>query len=256
MYLTRPVHTPAFLTKYDIGIEYFVTRHEVKPNWEQYIPFVHGIHLPYAGLNLAALDDDLRRHSIDTVKAAIDVGINFPVDRMVMHSMGLQELEGNVVGTYERMIDSIAELADYAGKSGIILCLENQALHVPNMERFGTTAESWLQLPGDVNRSNVLLTLDSSHAATVAAHKKTVEERFAYLYKFLERPDLIGRIHWSDSRLISNEAFMKDMHLIPGEGDLPRDFHRKIKELPVLKTLEQSRPEEDMIKGLEFIESL
>ena len=38
---------------------------------------------------------------------------------MVMHSMGLQELEGNVVGTYERMIDSIAELADYAGKSNI-----------------------------------------------------------------------------------------------------------------------------------------
>ena len=256
MYLTRPVHTPGFLTQYTIGIEYFVTRHESLPNWEQYIPFVHGIHLPYAGLNLAALDDSVRQQSIDTVKAAIDVGVRFPVDRMVMHSMGIRSKDGAVLGTYERMIDGIAQLADYAASRDIILCIENQALHVPGLERFGTTAESWLQIPGDVNRSNVLLTLDSSHAATAAAVLETAEERFAYLYRFLERPELIGRVHWSDSRLGTNEAFMKDMHLVPGEGDLPRDFHQKIKALPVLKTLEQTRPEADMIRGLEFIESL
>lgn len=256
MYLTRPVHTPTFLTQYDMGIEYFITRHESRPNWAQYIPFIHGIHLPYAGLNLAALDDALRQHSINAVKSAMDVGIQFPVDRMVMHSMGIRLKDGEILGTYDRMIDSIAELADYAAAKKIILCIENQALHVPNLERFGTFADDWLKIPGDVNRSNVLLTLDSSHAATAAAVLKTAEERFAYLDRFLAKPELIGRVHWSDSCLGTNEAFMKDMHLVPGEGDLPLDFHKKIKALPVLKTLEQTRPEEDMIRGLAFIESL
>jgi hypothetical protein len=46
------------------------------------------------------------------------------------------------------------------------------------------------------------------------------------------------------------------MHLIPGEGDLPREFHKAIKELKVIKTLEQRRSEPDVIKGLAFIESL
>lgn len=256
MYLTRPVHSTEFLTQYDIGIEYFVTRHESRPNWAQYIPFVHGIHLPYAGLNLAAYDDALRRHSVDTVKAAIDVGVHFPVDRMVMHSMGIREQDGTLVGSYERMIDGIAELADYAANQNMTLCIENQALHVPNLDRFGTFAEDWLRIPVDVNRPNVLLTLDSSHAATAAAVLETAEERFSYLYRFLEKPELIGRVHWSDSRLGTNEAYMKDMHLVPGEGDLPLDFHRKIKSLNVLKTLEQTRPEEDMIRGLAFIASL
>ena len=256
MYLIPPVHAPSFLIRHNIGIEYFITRHESRPNWAQYIPFVHGIHLPYEGLNLAAFDDALRRHSIDTIKAAIDLGIRFPVDRMVMHSMGTRAKDDRLLGDYDRMIASIAELADYAATKNIILCIENQALHIPNLDRFGTFAEDWLKIPGDVNRSNVLLTLDSSHAATSAAVLKSTEERFAYLYKFLERPELIGRVHWSDSRLGNNESYMKDMHLIPGEGDLPKDFHRKIKALNVLKTLEQSRPEEDVVKGLAFIESL
>ena len=107
-----------------------------------------------------------------------------------------------------------------------------------------------------MGRDNVLLTLDTSHAATAAAHKKTAEERFLYMYEYLKHPELIGRVHWSDSRLQNAEAFMKDMHLIPGEGDLPRDFHKRIKSLDAIKTLEQKRAEPDVIEGLRFVESL
>lgn len=41
-----------------------------------------------------------------------------------------------------------------------------------------------------------------------------------------------------------------------GEGDLPLDFHRRIKKLDVIKTLEQKAPEENVKRGLAFIESL
>ncbi len=148
------------------------------------------------------------------------------------------------------------ELAAYAAEKKIILCLENQALHIPDLTRFGTFAEEWIQLQKDVDRTNVLLTLDTSHAACAAATLPTAEERFAYLDAFLKEPERIGRVHWSDSRLGNNEAYFNDMHLIPGEGDLPRTFHQRIKGVNAIKTLEQKRPEEDVLKGLAFIEAL
>lgn len=256
MLLICPCHTPEFLTEHGLGVEGFVTRHDVLPNWEQYIPFVKGVHLPYAKLNLAALDDELRAHSIETVKAAIDEGCKYPVDRMVMHSMGIKTKNGEVVGEYDRMIDGLRQLADYAATKKITLCLENQCLHIPNLDRFGTMADEWLQLPKDVSRPNVMLTLDTSHAACAAACFDTAEERFSYMFEFLKEPDLIGRVHWSDSRLTNNEAYYHDMHLVPGEGDLPIEFHKQIKALDAVKTLEQNASEERVIKGLQFIDSL
>ena len=256
MLLICPCHTPEFLTEHGLGVEGFITKHDILPNWEQYIPFVHGIHLPYAKLNLAAFDDEQRQLSIDTVKAAIDEGCKYPVERMVMHSIGIQRRHGVEVGSYDRMIDALRQLADYAATKNITLCLENQCLHIPHLDRFGTMAHEWLQLPKDVNRKNVLLTLDTSHAACAAASFATAEERFAYMFEFLKEPELIGRVHWSDSRLTNNEAYFCDMHLVPGEGDLPIEFHKQINALSATKTLEQNASEERVIKGLEFIKSL
>lgn len=256
MLLICPVHTVEFLTEQKLGVEAHIGRYDKLPNWEQYIPFVHGVHLPYADLNLAAFDDELRTYSIDAVKNAIDIGCQYPVDRMVMHIMGIEAKYGEVVGCYDRVIDGIQQIADYAKRKNIVICLENQALHNPNRKVYGTMAEEWFGIHRDVNRSNVLLTLDTSHAATGAATLATAEERFAYIYEYLKHPELIGRVHWSDARLLNGEAYMQDMHLIPGEGDLPIDFHKKVKSLDVIKTLEQKRPEEDVLRGLAFIENL
>ena len=256
MLLICPYHTPEFLTEQSLGVEAFVTRHDILPNWEQYIPFVKGVHLPYAKLNLAALDDELRAHSIETVKSAIDTGCRYPVDHMVMHSMGIKARNGVTVGCYERMIDGLRELGDYAASKNIYLCLENQALHIPNLDRFGTFADEWIQLLKDAKHPNLALTLDTSHAACAAATFESADERFAYLFEFLKEPELIKHVHWSDSRLTNNEAYFCDMHLVPGEGDLPIEFHKQIKALDAVKTLEQNASEERVIKGLQFIESL
>ncbi|MBO5453941.1 MAG: sugar phosphate isomerase/epimerase [Clostridia bacterium] len=256
MLLICPVHTPEFLEKYSLGVEAHIGRYDKLPNWEQYISFTHGVHLPYAGLNLAAIDDNLRLRSIEATKIAIDMGCRYPVGKMVMHTMGIESLDGEPLGTYERLIEGIRELAEYASSKKITLCIENQAQHVPHRVIYGVTAEEWYRIQEDVNRKNVMLTLDTSHAACAAALLVGAEVRFSYMYEFLKHPERIGRVHWSDSRLTYAEAYYKDMHLIPGEGDLPIDFHRKIKSLDAIKTLEQKRPEEDVIKGLEFINSL
>ena len=256
MLLICPVHTPHFLRQNDLFVEAHIGRYDALPGWEAYIPFVRGVHLPYANLNLAALNDEHRLHSIQTVKDAIDVGCQYPVDHMVMHTMGIESLDGRRIGSYERMIDGIRILADYAACKGITLCMENQAQHVPHRVIYGVYAEEWYQICEDVDRKNLLLTLDTSHAACAAATFVGAEKRFAYMYAFLKHPEKIGRVHWSDSRLKNAEAFYKDLHLIPGEGDLPRAFHQQIKKLNAVKTLEQKRSEEDVIRGLAFLESL
>lgn len=256
MLLICPVHTPGFLRQNNLFVEAHIGRYDTLPGWDAYIPFVGGVHLPYAGLNLAALDDEHRLQSIQAVKNAIDAGCQYPVDRMVMHTMGIESLDGKRIGAYERMIDGIRELADYAAGKGITLCVENQAQHVPHRVIYGVYAQEWYRICEDVDRENVLLTLDTSHAACAAATFAGPENRFAHMYAFLKHPEKIGRVHWSDSRLQNAEAFYRDLHLIPGEGDLPRAFHQQIKKLDAVKTLEQKRSEEDVMRGLAFIESL
>ena len=259
MLLVCPCHTANFLEKNNLGIEAFIGRSDQVPDWDRLIPFVHGIHLPYAHLNLAAFDDELRNNSISALKAAIDEGCKYPVDKMVMHTIGIELWGGGPIGNYERMIDGIKEICDYAGKKGITICVENSAQHIPERIIYGVSAEEWLQIYDDVDRSNVMLTLDTSHAAAAAAFimkDGTDEDRFNYLNKFLSRPEVIGRVHWSDSRLSNGETYMRDMHLTVGEGDLPRDFHKRIKNLDCIKTLEQYRPENDVIEQLKVIESL
>ncbi len=259
MLLTCPCHRSEFLLKYNLGVEAHIGKSEQLEDWERYIPFVKGVHLPYAHLNLSAFDDALRQSSIDRIKESIDIGLKFPVNKMVMHTLGIETWGEGTLGNYERMIDGMREIADFANTKGITICIENSAHHIPQRIIYGVSAEEWYQIQKDVNRSNVLLTLDTSHAAAAAAFIKkdgTAQDRFDYLYEFLKHPELIGWIHWSDSLLTNNESYMNDFHLPVGFGDLPKDFHKKINELTVVKTLERSNPEADVIKELEFIEKL
>lgn len=257
MYLTRPCHRPEFLREQHLGVEAHIGRYDRLPDWMQYIPFVFGVHLPYAGLNLAANDEQTREHSLQQLKLALDEGCQYPVDRMVIHTVGYETIEGVPVGSYDQMISSLQKLADYAAEKQIILCIENQVLREEQLHKvYGSNAAEWLQIRQDVDRKNVLLTLDSSHAATSVAIYESAVERADRMFDFLQCPDWIGRVHWSDSRIANNESRFNDMHLVPGQGDLPREFHQVIKQLPVIKLLEQRCPEEEVIAGLKFIESL
>ena len=257
MLLTCPVQTPEFLKKNQLGVEVHIGRDDVQPHWAQLAPFVGGVHLPYDKLNLAALDEDWKRTSVETIQAAIDAGCVYGVEKMVMHPRGLESERGEAVGSYPRLIDSLGQLADYAAGKGITLCLENAALHQSKRRCYGIFAQEWLQLFEDLAHPNVLLTLDTSHAATSAAMLlDNAKDRFAYMYEFLKYPERIGRVHWSDSRLTYGEAYFNDLHLVPGDGDLPREFHRQILQLPVVKTLEQRCPGEELQRGLDFVASL
>lgn len=256
-FLTRPCHSPEFMEKYQAGVETHIFRSEKQEDFEQYIPWIYGVHLPYAGLNLSAYNEEVRRASIQKVKEAIDVGCQYPTDRFVMHPTGYESIRGEVLGIYEILCESLREIADYAAEKKKIICLENQVMREPgNARSYGYCAAEWFRLYDDLEKPNIMLTLDSSHAATSVAVYDSLADRQKHIFDFLKRPELIGRVHWSDSVLKDNTSKFNDMHLVPGKGDLPREFHQAIKALPCLKTLEQRVSDEEHIQGFEFIESL
>ena len=160
-------------------------------------------------------------------------------------------------GEYGKLIDSLREIADYLAQKGLIVCLENQLYKPADVrEVFACRSSEWFQLYTDLNRPNVKLTFDSSHAASCAAEEPTDEKRIAALWKYLEHPDYIGRFHWSDSRIRGGESLFRDMHLVPGQGDLPREFHQAIWRHPARKLLEQRCTKEEVAAGLVFISGL
>lgn len=257
MLLVRPIHEPSFLEKYSLGVETHITRDDLLDGYEKYIPFVHGVHLPYKNVNFAAIDENERQQALAFVKRAADKALLYPVDRVVMHPCGTMSSGGEKVGEYGNLIDSLREIADYLAQKGLIMCLENQLyLQAELRVLFACHSEEWFQLYRDLKRPNVKLTFDSSHAASCAAEESTDEKRLAALWKYLEHPDWIGRFHWSDSRITGGESLFRDMHLVPGQGDLPREFHKEILRHPAMKLLEQRCPSEEVATGLEFIASL
>ena len=257
MLLVRPIHEPEFLSKYNLGVETHITRDDVKEGYEKYLPYVFGIHLPYNDVNFASTDENIRRQGLDFVKRAADEAIKYPVDRVVMHPCGIMSSNGEKCGVYGKLIDSLREMADYLAQKGLTVCLENQLYKRPeNRVVFACRSDEWFQLYHDIDRSNVKLCFDSSHAASCAAEEDTDEKRLIALWKYLEHPDYIGRFHWSDSRISGGESLFRDMHLVPGQGDLPREFHQAILNHPAQKLLEQRCTSEEVAAGLEFIAGL
>jgi len=257
MLLTTPHYSAAFLKKNRLGVEFEIGKSEQLPEWPELQLLARSIHLPYSGINFAALDDKVRRRSIRIIRDAIRDGVGYGIHDMVLHHCGIESQEGVIVGTYERMLDALGEIADFAACYAVTVSLENQVLRSPlQLTRFGSSANDWFRILFDLDRPNVMLTLDTSHAASAVAFYPDLRERYRHLDDFLEHPELISRVHWSDSRLARQESLFADLHLMVGDGDLPKAFHRKIKRLHAIKVLEQHQTEEDLARSLAFIRSL
>ncbi len=254
--LVRPIHSIPFLVEHDLGVEAHIGRYEGMDTWSSYAPHVRAVHLPYRSCNLAALDDVLRERSLLMIKEAMDEALQYDVDRLVMHICGLESKDGSRVGSYDRLIGALQELAGHAARQRRTLCLENAMLQWGGaVKHWGDSRADWHRIYRDAGRENIRLTLDTSHAVTEVHVLLDPAERVAALWEFLADKEAIWRVHWSDS-MVYTDAGKKDMHLVPGKGDLPREFHKAIKALPVPKLLEQKCTEAEVCEGLAFIAAL
>ena len=226
-------------------------------------------------LNIAATDDDFRRTSIDQIVGYVDKARRYPNVRQVnIHFAPKRWMEETQVrgreGDYARLIEGVREIAAFAAGHGIEIVMENGTARwtgvaddVPadqvdwtgRNRYFGMPPGEWVQVCEDVDRPNVGLCLDSSHACTYAQTFADHDERVKTVMAYLSRPELVRHVHWSDNYLFDPRG-RNDSHLSVGKGSLPIEMHRAIKRLDATLLLEHFYSVEELEKELRFIEAL
>lgn len=182
----------------------------------------------YDYANLAALDDALYHRSLDMARRSLQVALDLGAHVLVIHQ-GKTRASASP-GDYGRFVDAVTLLADEAGGNGLTICVEN--MPAP----WGYSFQEWQRLPDDVDRPNVALCLDTSHAAqTTRCLAKTPAEREALLWAHLDVA-AIRHVHWSDDHLVDGRG--EHLHLSLGQGSLPRAFHQAVARLSATKSLE------------------
>jgi len=247
----------------------------------------------FVWLNVAATDEDFRKLSIAEIVGYMDLVREMPrMKQIVMHAGHKRWVDKTPAagrqGDYGLMIDSIRQIADAAAKWGLEIVVENEYVSWPRGRKmspeeklsrrvddgkvpldipadqvdwaninqaFGVAPEEWIQICEDVDRENVRLCLDPSHACTHVHTVADPERRKEEIMAFVSRPELIGHVHWSDNFLDDNLGRM-DSHMLIGKGTLPVEFHRTIKGLDATLLLEHFYTVEDLEEELEYIARL
>ena len=226
--------------------------------------------------NIASTDDEFRDMSIQTILDYVDVARRYPHLKLVnMHfapKRWIDETQNQFqTGTYDRLIDGIRQIAAFAEPSGIQIVLENNCAYfelngiaddVPaekvdwadKNEYFGVSPEEWTQVCEDVDRPNVGLCLDTSHACTYA-HTFPEDRRKERMLAFLAKPHLIRHVHWSDNYLYDTRG-RNDSHVSVGKGSLPTELHRGIKRLDAVILLEHFYTIDELEQELEYVTAL
>ena len=226
-------------------------------------------------LNIGATEDDFREMSIREILSYVDMVRELPRLKQVnMHPAPKQWLDetqtGGRQGDYDRMIDAIRQIADYAAKWGLEIVLENNNAYwtgidddVPadqvswsnRNQSFGSAPEEWIKICEDVALPNVSLCLDSSHVCTYAHTFADADRRAEVAMKFVSRPELIKHVHWNDNYLYDARG-RNDSHALIGKGSLPVELHQAIKGLDATLLLEHFYTIEELEEELEYIDSL
>ena len=173
-------------------------------------------------------------------------------------------------GDYDRLIDAVRRLSEVAAKHKIELMLENNRAYwedVPDdlaadqvdrdaqNEYFGVEPEEWRQIQKDVDRSNVFLCLDPSHACTYAQVFVEHGKREAVMMAYLDAGDMLQHFHWNGNDLFSPVG-RQDSHMCIGTDTLPEEFHRRIKGWKATLLLEHFYSVEELETELAYIQQL
>ena len=252
-----PFHSVEFMQKHNLGLEAHLTHDDKAPDFEEHKKFLTSCHLPFGGINYGAIDDEHRNNSLAITKAAMEQAAALGISKVVLHPLGIWEENGVHVGEYDLFIASMRELVPTAERLKLHVCVENMVLRAPTTNvRYGCTVEEWWGILDILDSPAFSLTLDTSHAASNATHGETPEERVKMLWHYLDRPELISHVHWSDAMMMDGTTKYQDMHLVPGKGDIPRDFHKAVLKLNATVVMEQKCSDEECADGLAFAASL
>ena len=185
-----------------LGIEYAEILHQF-PN--EYIDrdifesfdLKYSVHAPFMDVNIASLQSQSRRNSIDQVKSSIDLASDIGAEAVVVHPGLITFLGRNFEDEVYSLADSaIKEIGEYGREVGVLTTIEN----MPNFESM---------IYQDMYRLNdLLVSLDMSMTLDIG-HANHVGYRADEMYF-----DSIKHIHAHDN--LGDD----DSHLPFGEGSI------------------------------------
>ncbi len=165
----------------------------------------YSLHAPFSHVNIAALDEEYRKHSIRVIKKSIELCSKLEGKIVIIHPHSTEMFPS--LRDYPRMIhkieESMRELALFAKRSGIKIALEN----VPYLGGwdFGSRISELDKLVEKIDSDELGLCLDTGHIFVGRANADLSRN-------VLECGKNLIALHIQDT------DGKKDRHWLPGEG--------------------------------------
>ena len=141
------------------------------------------IHAPLSDVNIASLNDSIRKASVEEIKNSIDLASKLDSEAIVVHPGHMAFLARKFQEKIrETSLISLKECSKFAEEHGIKLCVEN----MPDME--GMICKDLHELDELVQEVNASMVIDIGHAHNVGI---SIDEILKY--------DNIGHFHLSDN---------------------------------------------------------
>jgi Sugar phosphate isomerases/epimerases len=141
------------------------------------------IHAPLSDVNIASLNESIRKASVGEVKNSIDLASKINSEVVVVHPGHMAFLARKFPEKIrESSLTSLKECSKFAEERGIKLCVEN----MPDME--GMTCKDLAELNDLVQEIEVSMTVDVGHAYNAGI---SIDEILKY--------DNVGHFHLSDN---------------------------------------------------------
>lgn len=222
-------------------------------------------------INMGSPDRDFREADLAYLKELVQLAGPLEPMLYVIHPLGVRQLDGVHCGEWEILVPMLQRLADETReeRTGPLVIENNRAYWqgvsddtpVEAADRsgvtrcFGETPEEWGALMEAVDRDDVHLCLDPSHATTSAQLLPEGPPREECLRAYLRYSDRIRHVHWSDNYLQDNRG-RDDSHLPVGQGTLPLWFHKALRELDATYMFEVKDEPQVILDMLEYVRSL
>jgi sugar phosphate isomerase/epimerase len=198
--------------------------------------FKTSVHAPLSYINLASLNESIRKVSVKEIKDSIDQASKIGASVVVVHPghipFSVREYKDEIM---KKCIKSVEECLIYSEKYGIQICIEN----MPDME--GMICKSLDELYDLTLKLGALMTLDVGHAHNMGI---SVQEMLKY--------DNIGHIHLSD-----NDGSFDDHDAI---GSKNMDFESLFKGLNRIKfegiCVIEVKNKDEILESLDYIKKV
>lgn len=186
---------------------------------------VHSLHAPFSGVNIASLDEEERKNSLELMKKSMESCSEIEGEVVIIHPFSTETSgdDQSYLRAKNKTEDSLCTLATFAEKLRIKLAVENP----PNIGgwSFGIEMAELSKLVSQINNPHLGLCLDTGHSFVERKSADLSQDVFEcgknLIALHIQDTDGEKDRHWLPGQGIINWAqFMKDLASIDYQGVL------------------------------------